>query len=245
MDFNSEAGFLQSSFVEFVKCWSMGTSSTFHVESRNGQAFLNFSAFLGPPRNVHFYDKQSKNSKSERKAQRDRERAELYRDKINESTSSTASNSSSSTPVVKMKEKIILSLKEKINVDVNLEDASDVNESDFSNELQNSDVIDNNSTSSPSNDAIADATQNAGDDNDQDQVNSASTALSPPDNDTNEPDENYNSDSSWEFETEDRCQHSYLVMCDDCKERLNRRSPTFKAYLTKWNLVKPKKSHKK
>ena len=170
MDFNSEAGFLQSSFVEFVKCWSMGTSSTFHVESRNGQAFLNFSAFLGQPRNVHFYNKESKMSKSERKAQRDRQRAELHRAKVNDSTSSTGSNTSSSTPVLKMKENI--------NVDVNFEDASKVNESNFSNELENSDVIDNDSTSYSSNDAHdatssldateAEATQNAGDDNDQD-----------------------------------------------------------------------------
>ena len=95
MDFNSEAGFLQSSFVEFVKCWSMGTSSTFHVESRNGQAFLNFSAFLGQPRNIHFFPKEKYKNKSERKTQRDNERAALHKAKKNESTSS----SSSSTPV--------------------------------------------------------------------------------------------------------------------------------------------------
>ena len=91
MDFNSEAGFLQSSFVEFVNCWNMGTSSAFHVE-RNGQAFLKFSAFLGQPRNVHFYNKQT--SKFERKAHGDYKRAAMHQTKMDESTSSNALRSS-------------------------------------------------------------------------------------------------------------------------------------------------------
>ena len=67
LDYNSEAGFLQSSFVEFVKCWSMGKRSTFHVESVNGEAFLNFSAYLGLPRNVHFYQWRSSTTIGTRK----------------------------------------------------------------------------------------------------------------------------------------------------------------------------------
>ena len=99
LDFNSEAGFLQCSFVEFVKCWSMGTTSTFHVESRNGEAFLNFSAYLGSPRNVHFFQNNKPKSKSERKTRRDNERAAMFRANQNQS-----SNSSTSTPVLKLKE---------------------------------------------------------------------------------------------------------------------------------------------
>ena len=95
VDFNSEAGFLQTSFVEFVKCWSMGTNSTFHVESRNGQAYLNFSAYLGSPRNVHFYEpKQKLRSKSERKTKRDNERAAMFQ-------ANQSRISSSSTPLMK------------------------------------------------------------------------------------------------------------------------------------------------
>ena len=97
MDYNSEAGFLQNSFVEFVKCWSMGTNSVFHVESRNGEAFFNFQAYLGSPQNVHFYQpNQKRKSKSETKTKRDNERAALFQAKMNKSRIS-----SSSTPKMK------------------------------------------------------------------------------------------------------------------------------------------------
>ena len=103
----------------------MGTASTFHVESRNGEAFLNFSAYLGPPRNIHFFQKDKPKTKSERKTQRDNERAAMYREKQNQSSNNTAS-----TPVLRLKENVI-------------DDANDVN--NRIDETANSTLFDSNS----------------------------------------------------------------------------------------------------
>ena len=123
LEYNSEAGFLQSSFVEFVKCWSMGTNSTFHVESRNGEAYLNFSAYLGSPRNVHFYQPNKKiKPKSERKTKRDNERAAIFQAKMNQSLHS---NHSSSTPQMKNTNISDTTDNSECNIDIDENEASD------------------------------------------------------------------------------------------------------------------------
>ena len=61
---NSEAAFLFSTFNEFYKCWRSGTRSCIFIESFNGQAFVNFSAFLGHPGDVHFNPMPTKQNPS-------------------------------------------------------------------------------------------------------------------------------------------------------------------------------------
>ena len=100
----------------------MGKRSTFHVESMNGEAFLNFSTYLGPPRNVHFYQNQKTRSKSERKARRDNERAAMFQAKMNQAQDDVNQSlqsriSSSSTPKMKIPD--------------NVSDTTDKNESDI------------------------------------------------------------------------------------------------------------------
>ena len=85
---HSEEAFLFASFNEFVKCWSSGKKSRLVIESVNGHAFVNFSAFLGYPKDDHFMpkarDRQSKPSKkkkSQRKIQRDNARAAEFQER--------------------------------------------------------------------------------------------------------------------------------------------------------------------
>ena len=196
MDFNSEAGFLQSSFVEFVKCWSMGTSSTFHVESRNGQAFLNFSAFLGQPRNVHFINKKSK---SERKFQRDCERAAKHRAKCNESSSNS---SSLSTPLLKMKE----------NLDVNKDVDAAVQENTDASIVDDDDQILNLEVSNASNNDEVQIISSISE-NDATEINDDNSDLSDENDQDQEPLDNSLHES---FEYSDMCEHSE-PMCRECK----------------------------
>ena len=51
---SSEEDFLHATFFEFVKCWGSGARSRLYIESMNGNAFVNFSAYLGHPRKAHF-----------------------------------------------------------------------------------------------------------------------------------------------------------------------------------------------
>ena len=86
---HSEEAFLFVSFYEFVKCWSSGKRSRLFIESVNGHAFVNFSAFLGYPKDDHFMpqarDRQSKpkkkKKKSQRKIQRDNARAAEFQER--------------------------------------------------------------------------------------------------------------------------------------------------------------------
>ena len=86
---HSEEAFLFASFNEFVKCWSSGKRSRLFIESVNGHAFVNFSAFLGYPKDDHFMpkarDRQSKpkkkKKKSQRKIQRDNARAAEFQER--------------------------------------------------------------------------------------------------------------------------------------------------------------------
>ena len=67
----TEEAFLFSTFVEFNKCWRSGKKSRLVIESINGFAFVNFSAFLGHPKTVHVAppekDKPGRNSRKKSK----------------------------------------------------------------------------------------------------------------------------------------------------------------------------------
>ena len=75
----TEEAFLFSTFVEFNKCWSSGKKSRLVIESFNGFAFVNFSAFLGHPKTMHSAPREKRDpgrksrKKSKRKTQRDNE----------------------------------------------------------------------------------------------------------------------------------------------------------------------------
>ena len=83
----TEEAFLFSTFVEFNKCWSSGKKSRLVIESMNGFAFVNFSAFLGHPKTMHFAPRENQNpgrksskKKSKRKTQRDNQRAARFQE---------------------------------------------------------------------------------------------------------------------------------------------------------------------
>ena len=82
---NSEEAFLFATFKEFHKCWRSGTKARVIIESVNGKAFVNFSAFLGDPYDVHFKPRPSKRNpsnmprkKSNNKIKRDNHRAAQF-----------------------------------------------------------------------------------------------------------------------------------------------------------------------
>ena len=54
----SEEAFLHATFGEFIKCWGSGAKSRLFIESVNGNAFVNFSAYLGHPGDAHFVSKK-------------------------------------------------------------------------------------------------------------------------------------------------------------------------------------------
>ena len=102
---NTEEAFLFSTFREFTKCWRSGTKTRVIMESVNGHAFVNFSAFLGYPDDVHFKFKprptQRKPSgvprkKSARKIKRDNDRAARFQERQREKA---ASDSLTSKPL--------------------------------------------------------------------------------------------------------------------------------------------------
>ena len=83
-----EEAFLFSTFTEFNKCWRSGTKARVIMESFNGAAFVNFSAYLGYPNDVHFHSRPEKRNppkkprkKSEKKVKRDNERASRFQSK--------------------------------------------------------------------------------------------------------------------------------------------------------------------
>ena len=85
---HSEEAFLLANFSEFVKCWSSGKKSRLVIESVNGHAIVNFTAFLGHPSADHFhFNSKPKNrqpkprQKSERKIQRDNARAASFQER--------------------------------------------------------------------------------------------------------------------------------------------------------------------
>ena len=100
---NSEEAFLFATFKEFYKCWRSGTKARVIIESVNGKAFVNFSAFLGDPDDAHFKPRSSKRNpskrprkKSDKKIKRDNDRAARYQErrKMEEAASSSTSTPS-------------------------------------------------------------------------------------------------------------------------------------------------------
>ena len=88
---NNEDAFLFSTFSEFLKCWRSGTKARVIIESLRGHAFVNFSAYLGHPDDVHFKTRPTKRKpsggprkKSARKIQRDNERAARFKERQKE-----------------------------------------------------------------------------------------------------------------------------------------------------------------
>ena len=106
MNFTEEA-FLLSTFNEFVKCWRSRKRSRLFVESVNGSAFVNFSAFLGHPNEAHHLparrtqsSHQKSKKKSLRKTQRDNERAAKFQErKRQENAAATAAEGDPQPPV--------------------------------------------------------------------------------------------------------------------------------------------------
>ena len=100
----TEEAFLFSTFVEFNKCWSSGKKSRLVIESVNGFAFVNFSAFLGHPKTRHFAPRERQNpgkkskKKSERKTRRDNERAARFHEKKRQEREAAASEASKDLP---------------------------------------------------------------------------------------------------------------------------------------------------
>ena len=97
---NNEEAFLSSTFCEFIKCWRSGTKARVIIESMNGHAFVNFSAFLGYPDDVHSKSRPSKRKpsggprkKSAKKIQRDNDRAARYQERKREGAASASNNS--------------------------------------------------------------------------------------------------------------------------------------------------------
>ena len=77
-----------ATFKEFLKCWRSGTKARVIIESVNGKAFVNFSAFLGDPDDAHFKPRPSKRipskgprKKSDKKIKRDNDRAARFQDR--------------------------------------------------------------------------------------------------------------------------------------------------------------------
>ena len=95
-----------STFVEFNKCWTSGKRSRLFIESVNGNAFMNFSVFLGHPGNVYFDPKNhhtaKKKVKSKRKTDRDNERAAKFQERkkkeMEAAASAAATDSSGGLP---------------------------------------------------------------------------------------------------------------------------------------------------
>ena len=84
----NEKAFLSSTFREFNKRWRSGTKARVIMETFNGRAFVNFSAFLGHPDDVHFQPRPTEQNrqnkpqkKSAKKVKRDNERAAQFQEK--------------------------------------------------------------------------------------------------------------------------------------------------------------------
>ena len=104
----TEEAFLFSTFVEFNKCWRSGKRSRLVIESVNGNAFVNFSAFLGHPETMHFdpgekrsprrYSNKKPKKKSKRKTQRDNDRAARFQEKKRQEREAAVTEASSDSP---------------------------------------------------------------------------------------------------------------------------------------------------
>ena len=95
---NTEESFVLASLKEFVKLWGSSREATFNLECRNGQAWFQLGASLGPPSFPHFCPtpKTPKRKKiSTARIEKDRARAAVHRSqKPENSVVSTVSGSS-------------------------------------------------------------------------------------------------------------------------------------------------------
>ena len=87
---NSEASFVYNGVIEFIKAWESGSKSKLTLQSRNGQAWLNFNCYLGGPHDQH---QKIKKPKSKKKQERDDLRAQLHQQRLQDGVSSTNSSS--------------------------------------------------------------------------------------------------------------------------------------------------------
>ena len=104
----TEEAFLLSTFREFTKCWKSSKRSRLSIESSvNGEAFVNFSVFLGNPSDTHFNPdawrrnpppKVNKRKKSSKKIQRDNERAAKFQEKKRQEQAAASSAASGDPP---------------------------------------------------------------------------------------------------------------------------------------------------
>ena len=104
----TEEAFLLSTFREFTKCWKSSKRSRLSIESSvNGEAFVNFSVFLGNPSETHFNPdawrrnppaKENKRKKSSKKIQRDNERAAKFQEKKRQEQAAASSAASGDPP---------------------------------------------------------------------------------------------------------------------------------------------------
>ena len=99
-----EEEFLFSSFIEFNKCWRSGTKARVIMESFNGVAFVNFRAFLGHPDDVHFDSRpagqkppRKPRKKSDKKVERDNERAAQFQKRKRKEEEEAAASASNPT----------------------------------------------------------------------------------------------------------------------------------------------------
>ena len=81
---NTEESFILASLKEFVKLWGSGCQSSYHLECKNGQAWLQFGSALGSPGSQHFSPNVivkdvPKKQKSPRRILKDRARAAAHR----------------------------------------------------------------------------------------------------------------------------------------------------------------------
>ena len=100
----SEGAFLFATFMEFNKCWR----SRLIVESVNGFAFINFSAYLGHPESMHVAPpekrkpgsivKRKPRKKSKKKTERDNVRAARFQAKKRQEKDAAASAASKGDP---------------------------------------------------------------------------------------------------------------------------------------------------
>ena len=102
---NSEASFLFSTFNEFYKCWRSGTNSRLFIESVNGKAFINFSAYIGYPDNAHFKPwhhernpSKRPRKKSAKKIKRDNDRAARFQESKRKEAEAVSTSKSPDKP---------------------------------------------------------------------------------------------------------------------------------------------------
>ena len=80
----TEEVFLLSTFSEFIKCWKSSRRSRLFIDSVNGQAFVNFSVFLGNPSDVHSTPRQRIRHQRERNKERNHPRKSNVITKVRE-----------------------------------------------------------------------------------------------------------------------------------------------------------------